>query len=52
MEFKYKGEDILVELDQEGHVKWVYAYNMRMCFNVVPYDLKQEINYLLAHLKL
>lgn len=48
MNFKYKGEDIIVELDENGKCKWVYAYNMRMVFNVLPHDLKLEVAYRLT----
>lgn len=46
MNFRYKGEEIIVEFNNDGSINWVYAYNMRMKMSVVPYDLKQEILYL------
>ena len=48
MTFKYKGEEIIVEFNSDKSINWVYAYNMRMKMAVVPYDLKQEILYLIS----
>ena len=48
MNFKYKGEEVTVEFNSDNSINWVYAYNMRMKISVVPYDLKQEILYLIS----
>jgi hypothetical protein len=47
MEFKYKGEPVILEFNEDGTLRWVYAYNMRMCFNILPHDLKLEVAYIL-----
>lgn len=46
LNFKYKGEDVIVELNTDNTVNWVYAYNMRMNMSVVPEDLKLEVGYI------
>lgn len=48
MIFKYKGEEVMLEFGDDGELKWVYAYNMRMKFSVLPYDLKLEVEYILS----
>ena len=48
MTFKYKGEEIILEFTANNELKWVYAYNMRMRFSVLPYDLKEEVKYILS----